>query len=313
MIQRYRWWEVTRARANFFKGPVRTMDESKDEEANKKPEPTREKVNLNPKSYELAGQPLTTLFPFLENDCFKNLPIENLAFTYSEEEESIFSCFSPGLHLEADVLLMDGLQWAGDLLKKLFGHHEPPTSIHLSAHFSNERNWSKQPKINKLVLRGEFRNLTLKPWDFLQFKTIGMELTATQAVGKSSKGKDKEKKSWNFGFGLYGILLITKIPYANAPTYMKYRIARDFVPGKDENEEEAGKGTDNDENEEKDDEVSISEAGKKIAKKDSRKLDQNSSKNAEHGGDSKHKRIWSLVISVDKWEDIYGIKNVTVS
>ncbi|OCL00817.1 uncharacterized protein K441DRAFT_710237, partial [Cenococcum geophilum 1.58] len=292
-------------------GPENETDKSEDENDDKKTEPAREKVMLDPKSFQFAGEPLGTLFPFLESSIIKNLPIESLEFTYSEEEEEN-SFYPPGLRLEVDVLFKDGLQWAGDLLKNLFGDHKLPTSIHLSAHLSKERDWSKRPKINELVLKGEFRNLGLKPWDFLEFNTIGIELTATQAAGK-----DKEKKSWNFGFGLFGTLRITKIPHANAPLEMKYRIARDFVPGmgKDENEddEDANKSDDEDDedSDKSDDKVSVLEAGKKIVKKDSGKLDKKGSKKAGNAGDSK--RLWNLVITSDKWEDIYGIKNVTIT
>lgn len=40
--------------------------------------------------------------------------------------------------------------------------------------------------------------------------------------------KPKEKQSWNFGFGFVGTLMFTKVPHANAPVELNYRIARDF-------------------------------------------------------------------------------------
>lgn len=117
------------------------------------------------------------------------MPITNLAFTYCEEKQSAF--FAPGLRLEADVELKDSMQWASDALKSMFGSQKTPDSIHLSAHLADERDWTKRPRIEKLVLQGYFHDMGLKTWDLLQFKTMGVEITGTKA-GRSKKG-DKEE------------------------------------------------------------------------------------------------------------------------
>jgi hypothetical protein len=167
----------------------------KKEEKEKKKEPAREKVKINPRSLALLGQPLGTIFPFLESDELKRLPIENLEFTYCEESSGHFS--PPGLRLEADVPLKDSLQWAKEALHKMFGDERTPEKIHLSAELGKKRDWSKRPKVEDFVLRGYFTGFKYQEWDMLQFQTLGLELTATKAASKKPKddkaGKDKEK------------------------------------------------------------------------------------------------------------------------
>ena len=50
----------------------------------------------------------------------------------------------------------------------------------------------------------------------------------------SSEGdkKDKEKKSYNYGFGFFGTVSFLKVPHANSPLDLDIRIARDFVVDK---------------------------------------------------------------------------------
>jgi hypothetical protein len=51
---------------------------------------------------------------------------------------------------------------------------------------------------------------------------------------ESSDDKPKGKKSWFFGFAFFGSLVITKVPYANVPLDVNYRVARDFVAAEEE-------------------------------------------------------------------------------
>jgi len=173
-----------------------------------------EKVILNLQSLAFNGMPLASLFPFIDNEDIKALPIANLELTYSADTYK--TLHKPGLRLEADLELKNDLQWVGDAIKSLFGSNHPPT-IHLSAWLSETRNWSKPlTEINELVLQGYFKDMEFKPWNILDFKTMGVELTAIKSGG-----------SWNFGFGFIGEVMITNIPEACVPVGLKYRIARD--------------------------------------------------------------------------------------
>lgn len=164
-------------------------DDNKDSENDS--EPAREKVILNPESYALKRKPLGTLFPFINDIDLQKMPITNLAFTYCEEKQS--ALFPPGLRLEADVKLEGSMQWARDALKSMFAGQETPDSIHLSAHLADERDWTKRPRVEKLVLRGEFFDMALKTWDLLQFKTMGVEITGTKAGRSKKDGRKKGK------------------------------------------------------------------------------------------------------------------------
>ncbi|KAF5592299.1 uncharacterized protein FSUBG_10192 [Fusarium subglutinans] len=344
---------------------TKASDEKEDKEENNeeddKDEPAREKIKLDTESFTLKGQPLGTLFPSINDFNIKNLPIENLEITYSEEKKNFL--FKPGLRLEVDVLFKDSLAWAGDALKKLFGPNDPP-----------------KPKIESLVLQGYFPPLTLKAWDLLNFRTLGIEITATKAARnkpseEESKGdkpedgklkgetdgdheigngdtetaklskfngteenrgdgdaenqegedeeensddKAKEKKSWSFGFAFFGTVLITKVPHANVPLDVNYRIARDFVAAEEKEKKE------DDKEDNGDDKAAEDEGGEAGAKEKSvMAMDENPKEGNKKGGEkdkktgksiekSKHKRSWNLLIKPDKWENIYGIENVTM-
>ncbi|KAH7310920.1 hypothetical protein B0I35DRAFT_439890 [Stachybotrys elegans] len=179
-------------------------------------EPAREKVVLNAQSLMFQGRPLGTLFPFINSKDIANLPIASLELTYSEEKTKN-PLHKPGLRLEVDIELKDSLEWAGDSIKALFGSLDTPT-IHLSAFLSETRNWSKPPTIEKLVLQGYFKDMSLNPWNMLEFKTMGIEITAEKSSG-----------SWYFGFGFIGEVDLIGIPGTRVPRGLSYRLARDPV------------------------------------------------------------------------------------
>ncbi|EXK36626.1 hypothetical protein FOMG_09799 [Fusarium oxysporum f. sp. melonis 26406] len=348
-------------------------DKEEDSEEHDKDEPAREKIKLDTESFSLKGQPLGTLFPSINDFNLKNLPVENLELTYSEEKKNFLS--SP--------VCDSNLAWAGDALKKLFGPTDPPKSIHLSAHLADTRDWSKRPKIENLVLQGFFPPLALKVWDLLNSRTLGIEITATKATknkpskekpegdkhedgkpkgetdgdhdtgsgenettklskfrateqspddggGENEEGEDdeegsdnkaKEKKSWFFGFAFFGTVLVTKVPHVNVPLDMNYRIARDFVAAEEEDKKKNDKEGDEDDKAAEDEGGGVAANDKSIKTMDaSPKDDDNKSGENDQKGketdkkedESKHKRSWNLLIKPDKWENIYGIENVTM-
>ncbi|KAI1087089.1 hypothetical protein F5B19DRAFT_486997 [Rostrohypoxylon terebratum] len=180
-------------------------------------ESATEKVILNAQSLAFKGKPLASLFPFIDSDDIKNLPIANLELSYSADK-SDNPVHKPGLYLEVDIELEGNLQWVGDAMKTLFGSSGNTPTIHLTAWLSESRNWSKPPSnIEKLVLQGYFKNMEFKPWNILEFKTMGIELTVMKSEG-----------SWNFGFGFIGEAMVTNIPEARLPVWLSYRIATDI-------------------------------------------------------------------------------------
>ncbi|VZH91427.1 unnamed protein product [Fusarium fujikuroi] len=327
-----------------------------DAEKEDKDEPAREKIKLNTECLSLKGQPLGKLFPSINDFNLRNLPVENLELTYSEEKKNFL--FKPGLRLEVDVVFKNSLAWAGDALKSLFGPNDPPKSIHLSAHLADTRDWSKRPKIENLVLQGYFPPLALKAWDLLNFRTLGIEIIATKAAknkrseddsegdkpedgrlkednlddadDKNEEGEDEEegsddkateKKSWFFGFAFFGTVLITKVPHANVPLDVNYRIARDFIAAEEEEKKE------DDQEQDSEVEAAEDEGREGIAKEKSAKtMDKSPKDDAKEDGEnskkgketdkkndkSKHKRNWNMLIKPENWENIYGIENITM-
>ncbi|RAH80149.1 hypothetical protein BO86DRAFT_411095 [Aspergillus japonicus CBS 114.51] len=155
------------------------------EKDDKKDEPIQEKVKLKD-----MDSPLGILFPEIEQSTIQKLPLKNLEFTYSNKEKD--SLFPVGLRLEGDLEFKDGLQFVSDGLKNVFGADKGttlPSKLRVSALIAKERDWSKKPKIEGLVLQA-YADMTLPKWDFLEFKTVGIELSAR----KEEKKKDDEKE-----------------------------------------------------------------------------------------------------------------------
>ncbi|KAI1812808.1 hypothetical protein GGS20DRAFT_518042 [Poronia punctata] len=193
--------------------------------------PVREKVIIDVKHQALSGQPiLAKLLPYIDCLDMTSLPIANLELTYSEEKSNN-PLYQPGLCLELDVQLNGSLQWVSDAIKNLFGSSEHPRTIHLSALLSQERNWSRPPTIENLVLRGYLDGASLKAWNLLEFQTLGMEFSALKSNG-----------SWNFGFGFIGEVALIGIPEAKAPLKLSYRLARDVVEDESGNDEGGSEG-----------------------------------------------------------------------
>jgi hypothetical protein len=171
-----------------------------EKEVSTEEEAAREKVVINSQSLMLQGQPLGTLFPFINNNDISSLPISSLELTYPEEVTEN-PLYKPGLRLEVDVELLDGLAWVGDSIKALFGSLNHTPKINLSAFLSKTRNWSKPPTIEKLELQGYFKDMSLRPWNMLEFKIMGIEITTEKSSG-----------SWRFGFDFIGEANLIGIP-----------------------------------------------------------------------------------------------------
>ncbi|RAH47728.1 uncharacterized protein BO95DRAFT_480685 [Aspergillus brunneoviolaceus CBS 621.78] len=155
------------------------------DKGDKKDEPIQEKVKLKD-----MDSPLGILFPEIEQSTIQKLPLKNLEFTYSNKEKD--SLFPVGLRLEGDLEFQDGLQFVSDGLKNVFGSDKGttlPSKLRVSALIAKERDWSKKPKIEGLVLQA-YADMTLPKWDFLEFKTVGIELSAR----KEEKKKDDKKE-----------------------------------------------------------------------------------------------------------------------
>ncbi|KAF4160219.1 hypothetical protein CNMCM6069_009290 [Aspergillus lentulus] len=138
---------------------------------------------------KLEDSPLGKLFPHIDLDAIKKLPIKNIEFTYSEEEDDFL--YPRGLRLEGDVEVSGGhLQPVADMLARIYGEKHAPAELHVSAHLSDERDWTKPPKITKLVI-GAYLDGNLNVWDLLTFKSVGVEISAIQVEQMESQADDE--------------------------------------------------------------------------------------------------------------------------
>ncbi|KOC15301.1 hypothetical protein AFLA70_838g000181, partial [Aspergillus flavus AF70] len=159
---------------------------SKDEEE----KPIDEKVKLQD-----MESPLGIFFPEIENKTIKTLPLKNLEFTFSNTKKE--TLLPDGLRLQGDLELTDGLQWVSDGLKDVFGSNkatELPSKIRVSALLAKERDWTKKPKIEGIVLQAFLHEMKLPAWDFLEFQTVGIELSARKEAAKKDIEDDPEKE-----------------------------------------------------------------------------------------------------------------------
>lgn len=161
-------------------------DKEVDDDAEEKP--IDEKVKLQD-----MESPLGIFFPEIENKTIKALPLKNLEFTFSNTKKEIL--FPEGLRLQGDLELKDGLQWISDGLKDVFGSDkatELPTKIRVSALLAKERDWTKKPKVEGIILQAFLHEMKLPAWDFLQFQTVGIELSARKETAKNDVEEDPE-------------------------------------------------------------------------------------------------------------------------
>lgn len=159
---------------------------SKDEEE----KPIDEKVKLQD-----MESPLGIFFPEIENKTIKTLPLKNLEFTFSNTKKE--TLLPDGLRLQGDLELTDGLQWVSDGLKDVFGSNkatELPSKIRVSALLAKERDWTKKPKTEGIVLQAFLHEMKLPAWDFLEFQTVGIELSARKEAAKKDIEDDPEKE-----------------------------------------------------------------------------------------------------------------------
>ncbi|RAQ54749.1 hypothetical protein AFGD_003930 [Aspergillus flavus] len=144
---------------------------------------------------KLEHSPLAQFFPHIDLDPIKQLPINNVEFTYTEADNDIL--YKKGLRLEGDVLCTGHLQPVADMLRRIYGDKDAPSKLHVSAHLSDERDWTKAPKITKLILSATLVYGKLKVWDFLAFDSVDVQILALQKDKQEKVKDDKDKDESN--------------------------------------------------------------------------------------------------------------------
>ena len=140
---------------------------------------------------KLEHSPLAKFFPHIDLEPVKQLPINNVEFTYTEVDNDFF--YQKGLRLEGDVPCTGHLQPVADMLKRIYGDKDAPSKLYISAHLSDDRDWTKAPKITKLVLSASLADGKLKVWDFLAFDSVDVQILALQKNEQEKIKDDKDK------------------------------------------------------------------------------------------------------------------------
>lgn len=140
---------------------------------------------------KLEHSPLAKFFPHIDLEPIKQLPINNVEFTYTEVDNDFL--YQKGLRLEGDVPCTGHLQPVADMLKRIYGDKDAPSKLHISAYISDERDWTKAPKITKLVLSASLADGKLNVWDFLAFDSVGVQILALQKNEQEKIKDDKDK------------------------------------------------------------------------------------------------------------------------
>lgn len=271
---------------------------------------TREKVKLNSLSWSREESPLATLFPDIDLESIKKLRIVNIEFTYTDEEGD--SLHPPGMRLEGDVELTGRLQPVAEMLQRIYGRDHAPSELHVSAYLCPDRDWKVPPKkISKLILDGSLPEAKFKAWDWLTFRSVGVEITALQV----SKEEEENKK----GDGKDGEEGAAK-KKADEPTELEEptKIEEDKTEGKKESKDDTDQKKENsDERPSKTKKTwrfgvsilgtasitNLPKATKPLIVTYRMARDPR----------EEEKPLYNLVLTGSDWKDVYGVKNLTVS
>ncbi|KAL2673647.1 hypothetical protein Neosp_012090 [[Neocosmospora] mangrovei] len=123
-----------------------------------------------------------------------------------------------GLFFETDLVFTGALQPVSDFLRDFFKQKEP--GIHFSAWLGRERAYDRIESLETLMLRGTLRDVSVKIFDILEFREIGVEL-----LGSRLYDTQTEKMKWHFGFGFFGHLHVT-MPRSAVPLQVDYKLRK---------------------------------------------------------------------------------------
>ena len=88
-----------------------------------------------------------------------------------------------------------------DFLEGFFEQKDP--GIDFSAWLGSDRDFVSLESLDSIVLRGVLRNMHLKLFDIIEFREIGIELSACEYYDAV-----QDKTLWDFGWGFFGKLNI---------------------------------------------------------------------------------------------------------
>ncbi len=179
--------------------------------------PVLERVKLL--TTQASSNPIGILFPYIQEKVMETIPIQNLELVYSEDRKDFLN--PPGLRVEADIAFEGSLQPVADSLQYLFGDKNvAPKSLHVTAHLSSNRDWSRMPVVTTLCLQGSFQKMSFRIGEILDFTSIGVEVSATKV---STVGTENR---WRFGYGFFGSLQIRGLLGGDLPTQVDYRLRK---------------------------------------------------------------------------------------
>ena len=117
----------------------------------------------------------------------ETISTSSIELIYSEDRQDIIH--SPGLRIEADILLQGSLQPVGKALFYLLGEKDvAPKGLHPTAHLSSKRDWSEVLNVITFYLQGSFEQMS--------FRIGEVSTTKVWTFGGPNR--------WQFRYGFFG-------------------------------------------------------------------------------------------------------------
>lgn len=271
---------------------------------------TREKVKLNSMSWSREESPLATLFPDIDLEAIKRLPITNVEFTYTDEEGD--SLHRPGMRLEGDVELTGRLQPAAEMLQRIYGRDPAPSELHVSAYLCPDRDWKVRPKkISKLILDGSLLEAKFKAWDWLTFRSVGVRITALEMSKEDEEDKKGDGKDGEEGADKKKADEPTEL---EEPTKIEEDKTEDNKESKDDTDQKKEDSDEKPSKTKKTWQFGVSILGTaSITNLPKATKPLTVTYRMARDPREEEKPLYNLTLTGSDWKDVYGVKNLTVS
>lgn len=160
---------------------------------------------------------LGELIPSLDRSVLGGIHLRSSKFTYTN---SYGPKRSPGLRFETDVMFEGELMCVSDTLKQLFNQEKP--ALRVSGLVALDRDWNSLFVPAGFTLSGSFEHMSVKLGDFIEFTSVGVDLTTSPAVEMVPKFRQYHR----FSYGFFGTAHM-KVPASVVPLSLRYYLRKD--------------------------------------------------------------------------------------
>ncbi|KAI1759626.1 hypothetical protein GGR53DRAFT_527038 [Hypoxylon sp. FL1150] len=165
---------------------------------------------------------LGTFIPSLEGSEWDMIRLNNmiLGWQHRTSRGRARTIRQKGMYLETDIAFQGVLQPVSDFMRDFFRQEHP--SLHVMAWLGSTRTYDKVDQPASLILRSTLEHISVNVLDILEFREIGLELTAHQEYDMY-----EQKASWRFGYGFLGLVNVN-VPGTAIPLQAEYCLRKEY-------------------------------------------------------------------------------------